>query len=75
MIYQKKFTSEDFNRSERLTLTEHLKKKELCWLSYPDIPWSFSYYYSNSGQSNFHVYLWLLKDLSWTQVILLLYLK
>ena len=58
---------EDLERIERLSLTEGLKKKEICWFSFPDLPWTISYYYSTAGQSNFHIYLWLMKDLSWTQ--------
>jgi hypothetical protein len=39
---------------------------DLCWLHYPSQPWTVSYYF-NEGQENFHIYLWLLKDLAWVQ--------
>jgi hypothetical protein len=39
---------------------------DLCWFHYPSQPWSVSYYF-NEGQENFHIYLWLLKDLAWVQ--------
>jgi hypothetical protein len=66
---RKGWISEDFTRAERLSYNEPLKTQEsgICWFSYPDIPWSPSYYISEAGQSNFHVYLWLLKDLAWTE--------
>jgi hypothetical protein len=39
---------------------------DLCWFHYPSQPLSVSYYF-NEGQENFHIYLWLLKDLAWVQ--------
>lgn len=62
--------SEDFSRAERLSHEGPLSNPSeigICWFYYPDIPWRPSYYISEAGQSNFHVYLWLLKDLSWTE--------
>lgn len=33
----------------------------------PTEPWSFHYYYKTiRGAEYFHLYLWILKDLSWT---------
>jgi hypothetical protein len=64
------WVSEDFTRAERLSFDESSSKKRdqgICWFYYPDIPWSLGYYVSEAGQSNFHVYLWLLKDLAWTE--------
>ena len=52
------------SRIERISVSE---ESELCWKNLPDIPWSLSYYMSEWGQSNFHIYLWLAKDLSWVQ--------
>jgi hypothetical protein len=40
--------------------------EHICWFHLPSEPWSLSYYLSD-GQENFHIYLWLLKDLSWVQ--------
>lgn len=31
------------------------------------IPWSPQMYFSVRGAENFHIYLWILKDLAWTQ--------
>jgi hypothetical protein len=28
-------------------------------------PWSFFYYFSDRGVENFHIYLWISKDLAW----------
>ncbi len=30
-------------------------------------PWSLDYYYSVRGSENVHIYLWVAKDLSWSQ--------
>ena len=30
-------------------------------------PWSPQMYFSVRGAENFHIYLWILKDLAWTQ--------
>lgn len=42
------------------------KFSEICWFHYPSRPWTLSYYFTD-GQENFHIYLWLLKDLTWVQ--------
>jgi hypothetical protein len=31
------------------------------------VPWSPQMYFSVRGAENFHIYLWILKDLAWTQ--------
>lgn len=31
------------------------------------IPWSPQLYFSVRGAENFHIYLWIIKDLAWTQ--------
>lgn len=61
---KKKGVSTDFSRAERISI---LNETGICWQNIPDIPWSFSYYFTEAGQSNFHIYLWLCKDLSWVQ--------
>ncbi len=30
-------------------------------------PWSFDYYYTVRGTENFHIYLWIAKDLAWSE--------
>eukprot|EP01038_Epipyxis_sp_PR26KG_P014646 gene14646-19677_t len=40
---------------------------EICWLNYPNKRWDICFYYTIRGAENFHIYLWILKDLSWTQ--------
>jgi uncharacterized membrane protein YiaA len=39
----------------------------ICWLHWPDEPWSPRWYYSVRGQESMHIYLWIAKDLSWVQ--------
>jgi hypothetical protein len=39
----------------------------LCWKNWPDEEWTLSYYFSTRGQESFHIYFWLLKDLTWVQ--------
>lgn len=34
---------------------------------YISIPWSAQFYYSIRGSENFHIYLWVAKDLCWSQ--------
>ncbi len=36
-------------------------------LFYITVPWSFEYYFTVRGSENFHIYLWIAKDLAWTQ--------
>lgn len=56
------------SRSRRIEFLQNIDNKGICWFYPPDIPWSLSYYLSEAGQSNIHIYLWLAKDLSWIQV-------
>ena len=39
----------------------------ICWIHAPTIPLSISYVLSIRGSENMHLYLWILKDLAWTQ--------
>jgi uncharacterized membrane protein YiaA len=39
----------------------------ICWLHWPDEPWSPHWYVSVRGQESMHIYLWIAKDLSWVQ--------
>lgn len=34
---------------------------------YITVPWSIEYYFTVRGSENFHIYLWVAKDLAWTQ--------
>jgi hypothetical protein len=59
---------DNLSRTEKL---ENIKISDrgICWLYPPNVPWSLSYYLSEDGQSNIYIYLWIIKDLSWAQVI------
>lgn len=48
------------------TISLPLVATDICWFHYPSEPWTISYYFTD-GQENFHIYLWLLKDLTWVQ--------
>jgi hypothetical protein len=39
-------------------------QKYPCYIS---VPWSIPYYLTVRGSENFHICLWIAKDLSWTQ--------
>lgn len=43
----------------------------ICWLNPPHTKWSLSYYLSESGLDNLHIYFWITKDLCWVQSWLL----
>mmetsp|Transcript_10844 Transcript_10844/g.16510 ORF Transcript_10844/g.16510 Transcript_10844/m.16510 type:complete len:410 (+) Transcript_10844:194-1423(+) len=53
-----------FGRTDNLNI---LTERGVCWFHTPDENWSISYYFSTRGQDSLHIYLWLLKDLSWVQ--------
>jgi hypothetical protein len=40
---------------------------EICWFTLPRFPWSPSWLLSLRGAEYFHLYIWVLKDLSWAQ--------
>ena len=42
-------------------------KPGICWLNWPDERWTLNWYISVRGQESLHVYMWILKDLSWVQ--------
>lgn len=46
---------------------ERRQSSDICWLHMPDHPLSFKFFLSIRGSENFHLYLWLIKDLSWAQ--------
>jgi hypothetical protein len=39
----------------------------ICWFNPPDIEWSPSFYLSERGLDNLHIYLWITKDFCWVQ--------
>lgn len=43
------------------------RRFETCWHTYPNIDWDISWYFGIRGAESFHLYLWVMKDLSWTQ--------
>jgi hypothetical protein len=47
-----------FNRGQSSTI---------CWFDPPCEPLTLNYFFSVRGQDGFHVYLWIMKDLSWVQ--------
>lgn len=47
--------------------TDDTKRKYLGNYFYITTPWSLKYYFTVRGSENFHIYLWVAKDLAWTQ--------
>ena len=39
----------------------------ICWLYAPPVTFGLDWIVSNRGSENLHLYLWLLKDLSWAE--------
>jgi len=54
----------DGNRADNIN---PLLEDGMCWMEWPDEPWSIRYYFSTRGQDNGHIYFWIMKDLSWLQ--------
>jgi hypothetical protein len=54
-----------------LSLTSHdaSKSQKHLWgdYFYITVPWSLGYYFTVRGSENFHIYLWVAKDLAWSQ--------
>lgn len=48
------------------TLSDYLLNN-VCWFYPPKRDWSLSWYLSLRGGENFHIYIWILKDLAWAQ--------
>jgi hypothetical protein len=46
---------------------ERWQSSNICWLHMPDHPLNFKFFLTIRGSENFHLYLWLIKDLSWAQ--------
>ena len=49
------------------TLPNHRIQRGICWFHPPDVVFRPSWLTSIRGSENFHIYLWILKDLSWAQ--------
>lgn len=47
----------ELNKTHELT--------DICWNYYPSIPWSIDFYFDIRGAECLHLYLWVIKDLSW----------
>jgi hypothetical protein len=39
----------------------------ICWFYPPHRKWRLSWYMTVRGAENFHIYIWILKDLAWAQ--------
>jgi hypothetical protein len=54
--------------SSRISI-EHddIKSEEVRRQFYFTVPWSPQIYFSVRGSENFHIYLWIAKDLAWAQ--------
>jgi hypothetical protein len=55
------------NRADNLVHSD----RGICWLNPPDQAWSPSFYLSERGLDNIHIYFWITKDLCWVQSWLL----
>jgi len=38
---------------------------DVCWKYYPNVAWSIEWYFGIRGAECLHLYLWVIKDLSW----------
>lgn len=61
----KKSLNNSTSRSDGVT--ERLQSSNICWFHMPDHPLNFKFFLTIRGSENFHLYLWLIKDLSWAQ--------
>lgn len=49
------------------TTKKRISDRGICWYYPPTANLSWDYFLSIRGSENFHSYLWILKDFSWTQ--------
>ena len=61
----------DIPHKGRADSLSHISDGGICWLHPPDQKWSPSFYLSERGLDNVHIYLWITKDLCWVQSWLL----
>lgn len=59
--------SSDVGMATHIASIDASKPVSICWLNWPDEPWTVNWYFSVRGQESLHVYLWIVKDLSWVQ--------
>lgn len=57
----------DIGMATHLEAVDPTKPASICWLNWPDEPWAMNWYITVRGQESLHVYLWIMKDLSWVQ--------
>lgn len=57
--------SSDIGMANHLGEIDATKPSGICWTNYPDEPWHIGWYFTVRGQESLHVYLWIMKDLSW----------
>lgn len=57
----------DTKSSEEVTAVRSNSKSTICWFYLPQHPLSLEFFLSIRGAENFHLYLWLVKDLAWAQ--------
>lgn len=66
--------SQDEDRESFLphSRADNLKRKDagICWFNPPDEAWSPSFYLSDRGLDNLHIYFWIVKDFCWVQSLL-----
>mmetsp|Transcript_8978 Transcript_8978/g.8017 ORF Transcript_8978/g.8017 Transcript_8978/m.8017 type:complete len:406 (+) Transcript_8978:12-1229(+) len=55
------------DQTEKLINPELGDWRKICWLHYPNVDWDIGWYFTIRGAESLHLYLWVLKDLSWTQ--------
>jgi hypothetical protein len=60
-IIKKEKSQEEIEGSRSITGTG------ICWFVLPEQPLNYHLFLSIRGSENFHLYLWLIKDLSWAQ--------
>lgn len=56
------------NNSQSDDETNRAADRGLCWRYLPDVPFRPLWFLTIRGSENFHIYLWIAKDLAWAQV-------
>ena len=59
------FRTSDIGMASHIAEIDTTKPSSICWLNWPDEPWTINWYFTIRGQESLHVYLWIMKDLSW----------
>ena len=58
---------QETNIPQELAAVKNASDFGICWFNHPVEKLGLEYILSVKGAENFHVYLWLIKDLAWTQ--------